>query len=90
MVQSGRGDLSYQYGVPGQQMHPTVLEAESKMIEAGLKAGKLVSVQYYPIKDATHYDIIRTMIDRGVHALNIGIDLDVIEVFRGVLRELKR
>jgi 4-hydroxy-2-oxoheptanedioate aldolase len=88
MVQSGRGDLSYEYGVPGQQYHPIVLEAENKMIEAGLKAGKYVSVQYYPIKDAGQIPTIRGLIDRGVHALNLGIDLDVIDVYRRLLRDL--
>ncbi|MBA2520584.1 MAG: hypothetical protein H0V24_13025, partial [Chloroflexia bacterium] len=88
MVQSGRGDLSYEYGVPGQQYHPTVLAAEEKMIKAGLDAGKLVSVQYYPIKDASQIPMLRGMIDRGVHALNLGIDLDVIDVYRRLLRDL--
>jgi 4-hydroxy-2-oxoheptanedioate aldolase len=88
MVQSGRGDLSYEYGVPGQQYHPLVLEAEDKMITAGLRAGKLVSVQYYPLKDEQQIPTIRGLIDRGVHALNLGIDLDVIDIYRRLLRDL--
>jgi 2-keto-3-deoxy-L-rhamnonate aldolase RhmA len=89
MVQSGRGDLSYEYGVPGEQYHPLVLEAEEKMIAAGLQAGKLVSVQYYPLKDGAHVPKIKDFINRGVHALNLGIDLDVVNVYRQLLSDLR-
>jgi 4-hydroxy-2-oxoheptanedioate aldolase len=88
MVQSGRGDLSYEYGVPGQQYHPVVLEAEGKMIDAGLKAWKLVSVQYYPLRDMTHIPTIKGLIARGVHSLNLGIDVDIVEVYRQLLRDI--
>jgi 4-hydroxy-2-oxoheptanedioate aldolase len=88
MVQSGRGDLSYEYGVPGQQYHPTVVEAEQKMVQAGLKAGKLVSVQYYPLRDANQIGTIRDYIRQGVHCLNLGGDGDLVEVYRRLLKEL--
>jgi 4-hydroxy-2-oxoheptanedioate aldolase len=88
MVQSGRGDLSYEYDVPGQQYHPVVVEAENKMVEAGLKAGKLVSVQYYPLVDKEQITTIRNYIDRGVHALNLGSDTDIITVYRRLLRDV--
>ncbi len=90
MLQAGRGDLSYEYDVPGQQYHPVVLEAEEKMISAGLAANKLVSVQYYPLKDRSHIDGIQKFIDRGVHALNLGIDLDVVNVWRDLLRDINK
>jgi len=88
MVQSGRGDLSYEYGVPGEQYHPLVLEAEEKMIAAGLNAGKLVSVQYYPLKDESQIPKIQNFVDRGVHSLNLGIDLDVVNVWRSLLKDI--
>jgi 2-keto-3-deoxy-L-rhamnonate aldolase RhmA len=88
MVQSGRGDLSYHYGVPGQQYHPLVLEAEQKMIAAGIKAGKLVSVQYYPLNDPKHIEIIREFIRQGVHCLSLGTDREVGSVYRRLLAEI--
>lgn len=88
MVQSGRGDLSYHYGVPGQQYHPLVLEAERKMIAAGMKAGKLVSVQYYPLNDPKHVETIRGFIRRGVHCLSLGTDREVVSVYRRLLAEI--
>lgn len=90
MVQSGRGDLSYEYDVPGEQYHPVVLEAEERMIKAGLDAGKLVSVQYYPLKDRSQISGIQSFIDRGVHALNLGIDLDIVNVWRDLLRDINQ
>jgi 4-hydroxy-2-oxoheptanedioate aldolase len=88
MVQSGRGDLSYQYGVPGQQYHPLVLEAEKKVIEAGLKAGKMASVQYYPLRDPAQVDTVRDWIRQGVQCLSLGGDGDIVYVFRRMLAEL--
>jgi 4-hydroxy-2-oxoheptanedioate aldolase len=88
MVQSGRGDLSHQLGVPGQQYHPIVKEAEMKMVKAGLAAGKLVSVQYSPLVDPSHIEIVKEMKALGVQVLNIGSDLDLIEIYRGALKAL--
>lgn len=89
MVQSGRGDLSYAYSVPGQQYHPMVLEAERVVMEAALEAGKMASVQYYPLRDHDHVTRLRDWIDRGVHCLSVGSDKDIVEVFRRLLAELK-
>lgn len=89
MLQSGRGDLSYSYGVPGQQYHPLVLEAEQKMIEAGKKAGKLVSVQYYPLGNAQHIETLRDFARRGVDCLSLGTDRDIIHVYRRLLADVK-
>jgi 4-hydroxy-2-oxoheptanedioate aldolase len=86
MVQSGRGDLSVEYDVPGEQYHPLVLQAEKRMIKAGLDAGKLVSVQYYPLRDPSHLQIIKDMIARGVHCLSLGSDRDLVHVIRRVLK----
>jgi 4-hydroxy-2-oxoheptanedioate aldolase len=89
MVQSGRGDLSYHYGVPGQQYHPLVLAAERKMISAAKKAGKMVSVQYYPLNDPKHVETIRGFIREGVHCLSLGTDREVVSVYRRLLAEIK-
>lgn len=89
MVQSGRGDLSYEYGVPGQQYHPLVLEAERKMIAAGKKAGKLVSVQYYPLNDPSHVETIRGFVRQGVDCLSLGTDREMVSVYRRLLAEIK-
>jgi 4-hydroxy-2-oxoheptanedioate aldolase len=88
MVQSGRNDLSYEYGVPGQGYHPLVLEAQQKVIEAGLEAGKMTSVQYYPLRDPKHVDVVRDFIRQGVQCLCLGDDKDVVAVYRRVLKEL--
>jgi 4-hydroxy-2-oxoheptanedioate aldolase len=87
MVQSGRGDLSYEYGVPGKQYDPVVMEAERKMIEAGLKAGKIVGIQYYPLRDPAHIGILRDWIKKGVQCINLGGDGDIVEVYRRLLKE---
>lgn len=89
MVQSGRGDLSYQYGVPGQSYHPIVLEAEKKVIEAGLRADKMVSVQHYPLRDPDQVAMVRDWIKWGVHCLSLGGDKDIVAVYRRLLQELK-
>ncbi len=89
MVQSGRGDLSYQYGVPGQQHHPLVVEAENKVVEAGLRAQKMVSVQYYPLRDESHVDSVLQFAKRGVYCLSIGGDRDMVVVYRQLLKRLR-
>lgn len=89
MVQSGRGDLSRQYGVPGQGSHPLVLEAERRVIKAGLEAGKMVSVQYYPLRDPDQKEVIGDWVRQGVHCLSLGGDKDIVVVYRRLLKELK-
>lgn len=89
MVQSGRGDLSYAYGVPGQQYHPTVLDAERTVMHAALAAGKIASVQYYPLRNPDHIGRLRYWIDRGVRCLSVGSDKDIVDVFRRLLREFE-
>lgn len=89
MVQSGRGDLSYAYEVPGQQYHPDVLAAESRVIEAGLKAGKLTSVQYYPLRDPQHVERVQRFIAKGVLCISCGADQDIVVPYRAMLAKLK-
>ena len=47
-----------------------------------------LSVQYYPLRDASHIDTIRTWIRQGVHCLSLGTDSDIVEVYRRLLNEL--
>jgi len=46
VIHTGRTDLSHALGVPGEQFHPRVLEAERMIAEAALDAGKEVSLLY--------------------------------------------
>lgn len=89
MVQSGRGDLAREYGV-GDQYHPVVLEAERRVIDAGLRAGLMTSVQYYPLRDPSHVDRMRDYIERGVLCISCGSDTDLVRPFRNTLAMLKR
>ncbi len=40
MVSSGKNDLSQSYGLPGQNNHPVVLEAENKVLAGAIAHGK--------------------------------------------------
>jgi 4-hydroxy-2-oxoheptanedioate aldolase len=88
MVQSGRGTLSYDYGV-NDQYHPTVLEAEAKVMEAGKAAGKMTSVQYYPLKDQKQVEWIRNWVKKGISCVSLGTDIDIVDVYRRLLADLK-
>lgn len=89
MVQSGRGTLSYEYGVPGEQYHPTVLNAERTVVESGLRAGKMVALQYYPLRDRTHVQTVRQWIEQGVLCHSLGIDTDIVFVYRQLMKEMR-
>lgn len=89
MVQSGRGDLSNAYGVPGQQYHPTVVAAERRVIEAGISAGKMTSVQYYPLRDRSHIQIVQEYIRLGCLCLSLGMEADMVVTYRNLLKDLK-
>ncbi len=88
MLQSGRGTLSYEYGVPGQQYHPTVLQAERTVVESALRAQKMVGLQYYPLRDRNHIQIVKDWIRRGVLCHSLGIDTDIVYVYRLLIEEL--
>ena len=90
MVQCGRGTLSYELGVPGEQYHPKVMDAERSIVEKGLAARKLVGLQYYPLRDPRHVDLVRTWIGRGVQCMSLGMDTDIVFTFRRLLSDLRR
>ncbi len=89
MVQCGRGTLSYEYDVPGEQYHPSVMEVEKLIVEKALGAGKLVGLQYYPLRDEAQVSSIKSWVARGVHCMSLGMDTDIVFVFRRLLEQLK-
>jgi 4-hydroxy-2-oxoheptanedioate aldolase len=89
MVQCGRGTLSYEFGVPGEQYHPKVMDIEKMIVDKALAAGKLVGLQYYPFRDWTHVDAVKAWIKRGVQCLSLGIDTDYVFVYRKLLEQLR-
>jgi 2-keto-3-deoxy-L-rhamnonate aldolase RhmA len=88
MVQCGRGTLSHEYGLPGQQYHPTVMDIEKMIVDKALAAGKLVGLQYYPFRDPGHIDAVKAWIKRGVQCLSLGVDNDIVFVYRRLLEQL--
>jgi 4-hydroxy-2-oxoheptanedioate aldolase len=75
-IQTGRGDLSLALGVPGEEFHPKVLEAEQRIVSAALEAGKQVSL-LHPLTD----DGIERMtrwIEQGVRIITVDSDYRVL------------
>lgn len=72
MVQSGRNDLAAALGVPGQANHPSVLEAEERIVEAAWKANKWVSLHFPPGPDSV--ERAREWARRGAQCITIGFD----------------
>ena len=88
MVLGGRGTLAGQLGVPGQRDHPTVLEAEARLMKRAQQAGKIISVTYLPVRDPVQVDAVRDWVARGVHSVALGIDADFVYVYRRLLAAL--
>jgi 4-hydroxy-2-oxoheptanedioate aldolase len=87
-IQTGRGDLSLALGVPGEEFHPKVLEAEKRIVSAALEAGKQVSL-LHPLTDD---GIERTMrwIEQGVRILTVDSDYRVLmREFTAGLKKLR-
>jgi 4-hydroxy-2-oxoheptanedioate aldolase len=75
-IQTGRGDLSLALGVPGEEGHPKVLEAEERIVEAALAAGKQVSLLHSLTDEGLermHY-----WMDQGVRILTVDSDYRVL------------
>jgi len=90
MVQCGRGTLSYEYDVPGEQYHPTVMEIEKTIVDKALAAGKLVGLQYYPLRDPGQVAAVRAWIKRGVQCMCLGTDTDIVFTYRQLVSDLTR
>jgi len=78
-IQTGRGDLSLALGVPGDEFHPKVLEAEQRIVAAALDAGKQVSLLHPLSPDGI--ERMRAWITRGVRIQTVDSD------YRVLLRE---
>jgi 4-hydroxy-2-oxoheptanedioate aldolase len=89
MVLGGRGTLSKHYGVPGQRDHPTVVAIEDTVMEKAFRAGKIVSVTYFPLRDPRQAEAVKAWIRRGAHCLCIGADMDMVYIYRRALQELR-
>lgn len=76
MIQSGRNDLALSLGLPGQPSHPRVLEAEERVVEAALRAGKLVSLHLPGGNEGIEY--ARRWAKRGVQCMTIGNDTQML------------
>jgi 2-keto-3-deoxy-L-rhamnonate aldolase RhmA len=72
IVQTGRGDLSLALGVPGQDSHPKVLEAEERIVTAALEAGKQVSLLQALTDEGL--ERARKWIDQGVSIMTLSSD----------------
>lgn len=75
-VQTGRGDLSLALGVPGEEFHQTVLDAEARIVEAALAAGKQVSL-LHPLTDDGLERMERWM-KQGVNIMTVDSDYRVL------------
>lgn len=82
LIQTGRGDLSLALGVPGEDLHPRVLETEERIVDAALSAGKQVTL----LHSGNEEGIARTQywIEQGVRVLTMDSD------YRALMREYGR
>jgi 2-keto-3-deoxy-L-rhamnonate aldolase RhmA len=80
-IQSGRGDISLALGYPGDPFHPKVLEAEERVVEAALEAGKQVSLQHGATED--NFERMVKWMERGVRIFTVDQD------FGALLRSYK-
>lgn len=89
MVLGGRGTLARHYGTRGDRNHPTILEIETRIMEAARRAGKLTSVTYFPLRDRSQAANVREWVSRGINCLCLGSDSqDVVHMYRNALREI--
>lgn len=75
-IQTGRGDLSLALGVPGEEFNPQVLDAEKRIVEAALEAGKQVSL-LHPLTEDGIERTLRWM-EQGVRILTVDSDYRVL------------
>lgn len=88
MIQSGRGTLSHDLNAKS-QYDPEVVELEKKVMKKAIAAGKLTSVQYYPMLRDEDVQTIKDYVAMGVNSISIGTDIDLVASFRNTLKELK-
>jgi 2-keto-3-deoxy-L-rhamnonate aldolase RhmA len=78
-IQTGRNDISLALGVPGEQFHPKVLEAEQRIVGAALDAGKQVSLVHPANEDG--FERMARWIEQGVKIHTIEADLTALASF---------
>jgi 4-hydroxy-2-oxoheptanedioate aldolase len=84
VIHTGRNDLALALGVPGQPLHPTVLAAEERVVNAALEAGKEVSLHHPLTRDGI--ERARRWRDRGVRILSFDLDrLVLLREYRGLV-----
>ena len=82
LVCSGRNDLSQALGVPGQVNHPIVVEAEDRIIEKALAAGKKLQLT------ARTQEQAESFIRLGATVITTGRDLELMtDAMKALLRE---
>lgn len=75
-IQTGRGDLSLALGIPGETLHPKVLEAEKRIVDAALEAGKQVSLLHSLNDDGI--ERMQQWMDQGVLIHTVDSDYSVL------------
>ena len=87
-IQTGRGDLSLALGVPGEDSHPKVLEAEKRIVEAALEAGKQVSLLQSLTEEGL--EKARRWVEQGVRIMTVDSDYRVLLAnYRAGLKKLQ-
>lgn len=76
MVQSGRSDLAQSLGLAGESMHPQVLAAEERIVEAAWRAGKWVALHFPP--GGKSLEQARRWAARGVQCITLGSDTQIL------------
>lgn len=87
-IQTGRNDLSQALGVPGENAHPKVLEAERRIVEAALDAGKQVSLVQSLNSDGL--ERAARWMEQGVRIMTVDSDYMVLlEAYKGGVATLR-
>ena len=88
VVQTGRNDLSQALGVPGENLHPKVLDAEKRIVFAALEAGKEVSLVHSLNDDGL--ERAARWIEQGVKIMTVDSDYMVLlETYRRGAKALR-
>jgi len=87
-IQTGRNDISQALGVPGENLHPKVLEAEKRIVSAALDAGKQVSLVHS--LNADGLERAARWMEQGVRIMTIDSDYMVLlESYKGAVKKLR-
>ncbi|CAB3809699.1 HpcH/HpaI aldolase family protein [Paraburkholderia fynbosensis] len=88
VIQTGRNDIALALGLPGQQFHKDVLDAEARIVDAALTAGKQVSLAHPLNEDGIERSL--RWAEKGVRILTMGSDIDSLFLaFKSGVRQLR-